>query len=325
MGFELKNESGCLFKDNFNEHDFETPGFRSEPLEFTSPLGTTKGMQWFFDGMKMSYAASVFNQPLALKWTTDTEMITMHFNLEGKVSVFDKELPDAFELSGNEHNMFYGKEAEGHIQDEELRLKLFLIQLSKKSFFTLAGEGNDAIKRFADKVAAGKSAAFSPSSLNIDLPLQNCITAILNCRYVDSLKRMYFFSKAMEMLVLQAESFDRSLNKKSLYLKKEYDKERILYARDYLLKNMDCPPTLTELSKIAGINEYKLKRGFKETFNQTVFEYLSDVRLEMAKNDLLEKRKTITEIAFELGYCSLQHFSTAFKKKYGQSPGQARG
>ncbi|HEV7230428.1 MAG TPA: helix-turn-helix transcriptional regulator, partial [Bacteroidia bacterium] len=52
----------------------------------------------------------------------------------------------------------------------------------------------------------------------------------------------------------------------------------------------------------------------------TVFEYLSDVRLELAKNDLLDKRKSATEIAFELGYSSLQHFSSAFKKKFGIAP-----
>jgi AraC family transcriptional activator of pyochelin receptor len=131
---------------------------------------------------------------------------------------------------------------------------------------------------------------------------------------------MFFFSKSIEMLVLQAESFNKLLYKKSLYIKNDYDKERILFARDYLIKHIERPPTLTQLSKIAGINEYKLKRGFKETFNQTAFEYLSDVRLETAKNDLLDKTKSITEIAFELGYSSLQHFSAAFKKKFGVAP-----
>jgi len=152
------------------------------------------------------------------------------------------------------------------------------------------------------------------------LDLQHCINSILNCNYSDSLKRMFFFSKSIEMLVLQAESFNKQNGKKKLYVKTDYDRERILYARDYLLQHIDCPPSLTELSRIAGINEFKLKRGFKETFSQTVFEYLSDVRLEIAKNDLLERKKSITEIAFELGYSSLQHFSSAFKKKFGVSP-----
>jgi AraC family transcriptional activator of pyochelin receptor len=75
---------------------------------------------------------------------------------------------------------------------------------------------------------------------------------------------------------------------------------------------------------MASINEFKLKKGFKESFSQTVFEYLSDVRLEIGKNDLLEKKKTVSEIPFNLGYSSLQHFSTSFKRKFGVPPNQVR-
>jgi AraC-like DNA-binding protein len=268
----------------------------------------------------MSYFESELNTPTVFDWKGDVEMVTMHFNLQGKVSMRDQGMGRAFELSANQHNIFYGKEAEGQMNVEELSAKLFLIQLSKNAFLNMAAGGNDAIKQFAGHVASGTSAAFSESNLNIDLNLQNCIHSVLNCRYSDSLKRMFFFSKSIEMLVLQADSYNKSTSQKPQHIKNEYDRERIIFARDYLLKNLECPPTLTELSRIAGINEFKLKRGFKETFSQTVFEYLSDVRLELAKNDLLDKRKSATEIAFELGYSSLQHFSSAFKKKFGIAP-----
>jgi AraC family transcriptional activator of pyochelin receptor len=323
MAFEVKdNFDKIVFKDSFTQLDFESEDFRTESVEIPMSFGIMKATQWFFDGIKMSYSESVFNDPIILDWKGDTEMITMHFNLQGKISILIKNMPNAFELSSNQHNMFYGKEAEGKMKVEEMQMKTFLIQLSKKSFLNIANDGNDAIKRFADNVESGKSVAFSDVNLNIDLSLQNCINSILHCNYSDSLKRMYFFSKSIEMLVLQAESFNKLANKKTLYVKKDYDKERILFARDYLLKHIECPPTLTALSRIAGINEYKLKRGFKETFSQTVFEYLANVRMEIAKNDLLERRKSITEIAFELGYSSLQHFSSAFKKKFGVSPGK---
>jgi len=321
MSFQVKNSRGeLLYRDNFAARDFETHSFRTESIEVPLPFGTIKSTQWFFDGIKMSYSESVVNRPVELDWKGETEMITMQFNLQGRVSVVDAGMPRAFELSGNQHNLFYGQKAEGKIKIDELQSKQFLIQHSKKSFLNIANGGNDALKRFADAVESGRSAALSPTNLNIDLNLQNCINSVLNCTYSDSLKRMFFFSKSIEMLVLQAESFNKLSNKKTTYLNTEYDKERILFARDYLIKNIDCPPGLSELSKIAGINEYKLKRGFKETFNQTAFEYLSNVRLETAKNDLLDKRKPITEIAFELGYSSLQHFSAAFKKKFGVAP-----
>ncbi|MHA4807061.1 helix-turn-helix transcriptional regulator [Flavitalea flava] len=341
MGFEVKNKDGdSLYKENpLGEDPGKNAGkysakvsannpapekFRTESFSVPLPFGTIQATQWFFDGIKMSFSESVFNKPMVLDWKGDSEMITMHFNLKGKVSILDKDLPQGFELSANQHNMFYGKEAEGQMKVEELNMSSFLIQFSRDAFLKIAGDGNDALQRFADRVGAGKPVAFSEFNLNIDLNLQNCIRSILHCKYSDLLKRMFFLSRSIEMLVLQAESFDRSMDKKLQYIKKDYDKERLLFARDYLIKNLECPPTLTELSKIAGINEYKLKRGFKETFNQTVFEYLSDTRLEMARIDLLEKKKSLTEIAFALGYSSLQHFSAAFKKKFGISPGKIR-
>ncbi len=51
-------------------------------------------------------------------------------------------------------------------------------------------------------------------------------------------------------------------------LKTAHDEECIRYARDYLMDHLDTPPSLSQLAKIVGINEYKLKRGFKEVFAQ---------------------------------------------------------
>ncbi|HEY0610840.1 MAG TPA: AraC family transcriptional regulator [Chitinophaga sp.] len=325
MGFEIKNNADdSIFKQNFNEQSFDTNELRAEAFNVNTPYGMMNASTWFFDGIKISYAESELTKTEELDWIGDTELITMHFNLQGKITLFDKAMPRAFELTDNQHNMFYGKQAQGKMKLEGSSMKSLLIQFSRASFFNIAKDGNDAIKRFADNVASSNAAAFSDKNLEIDARLQQCIQAILNCQYADPLKRMFFYSKTIEMLVLQAEAFDRSFNNKPYYIKSDYDRERILYVRDYLLENMDSPPTLTALSRKAGLNEFKLKRAFKETFDKTVFEYLSDVRLETAKHDLLENKKTVTEIAFQLGYSSLQHFSAAFKKKFGVSPNKMK-
>ncbi len=114
----------------------------------------------------------------------------------------------------------------------------------------------------------------------------------------------------------------KSGGRKVTFIKKEYDRERILFAREYLILHIDIPPSLPELSRLAGINEFKLKNGFKELFGQPVFAWLADYRLETARSELMKGDRTVTEIAFELGFSSPQHFSTAFKKKYGVSPKQ---
>ncbi|HBB92371.1 MAG TPA: hypothetical protein DC042_11800 [Bacteroidales bacterium] len=114
----------------------------------------------------------------------------------------------------------------------------------------------------------------------------------------------------------------RSGGRKVSCIRKEYDRERLLFARDYLIRHVENPPSLSELSRLAGINEFKLKNGFKELFGQPVFAWLADFRLDTARKELMKQSRPITEIAFELGFSSPQHFSTAFKKKYGVSPRQ---
>ncbi|GAT62923.1 AraC-type DNA-binding protein [Paludibacter jiangxiensis] len=107
---------------------------------------------------------------------------------------------------------------------------------------------------------------------------------------------------------------------KTRFCHNDYDKGRLLFARQYLLDHLTMPPTIDELAKIAGINSFKLKNGFKELFGDTIYSYLNSFRLEKAVNMIALGEKNMTQIAFELGFSSLQHFSTAFKKAYGCSP-----
>jgi AraC-like DNA-binding protein len=308
------------YSDDFDVNLFGTHGYEERPIQFDTPIGHVSGTAWTFRGIRMTYSEAIYNHPAELRWKGDSELITMHFNLVGKISLDNINGHRHFELGNNQHNIFYGKEGSGKIKMDDLQAKQFLVQISKNEFFRIAEDGNDLIKRFAERVANFDNALFSDHNLPIGINIQQCINTILNCPYSSSLKHMFLYSKAIELLVLQAQCFEKTTNKTGTSVKSTYDHDRILFARDYLLKNISKPPSLSGLAKIAGINEYKLKRGFKETFNATVFQYLADTRLEIAKTELQQKNKTVTEIAFDLGYSSVPHFSAAFKKKFGVSP-----
>ena len=94
----------------------------------------------------------------------------------------------------------------------------------------------------------------------------------------------------------------------------------IIAARDFINTKITNPPNLSEVSKAVGLNEYKLKRGFKEMFNNTVFGYLTEQRLHLAHRTLLDTQKSAAEIATEFGYGTPQYFNNAFKKKFGETP-----
>ena len=213
----------------------------------------------------------------------------------------------------NEHNLVVGKPS-------YKKQAVMAVEFSVPVFRTIAANGTDELKTFAKKIKPGRSQTFSRQPLPLDAAMHQCIYSIMHYEGEEAAKTMYLYTRVIELLMLQQQSYLRATTTQPRYVKTEYDKERIVFARDYLLTHMDAPPALPELAAIAGINEFKLKRGFRELFNDSVFGYLADVRLQMARTALQQKQKTVTQIAFQLGYASLQHFSAAFKKKFGVSP-----
>jgi AraC-like DNA-binding protein len=217
-----------------------------------------------------------------------------------------------------QHNLAYGKRPVSKRKNAAHRH--FMIEFSPGTFQSVTIAGNSVLRDFANRIKKRNTQLLSPQNLVLDAGMQQCISSMTHYQGSADSKKLYLYSRTLELLWLQQENYSRAQQPRALHVKTEYDKERIVFARDYLLTHMDAPPTLIKLAAIAGINEFKLKRGFKEIFNQTVFGYLSDVRLEMARRALREKKKTVTQIAFELGYASLQHFSKAFKEKFGVPP-----
>jgi AraC-like DNA-binding protein len=104
------------------------------------------------------------------------------------------------------------------------------------------------------------------------------------------------------------------------FLANDLDREKILYAREVLLKHIGDPITIKELSRKVAINECYLKKGFKEIFGTTIFDFYQQQRMEHAKYLLYEKGLSVTDVSALLGYSSISHFSIAFKKHTGLKP-----
>ena len=98
--------------------------------------------------------------------------------------------------------------------------------------------------------------------------------------------------------------------------------EKIKEARDIIMEQMIDPPSLKELSRMVGTNEFKLKVGFKSVYSNTVYGYLADYRMEHARKLLTINNTRIKEVAAQVGYSNPSHFIAAYKKRYGITPKQ---
>ncbi len=149
------------------------------------------------------------------------------------------------------------------------------------------------------------------------------LEGVLNHTYSDTFENIYINAQT-QMLLLY--SLDCMLGEKEVdvvnckFLANEADREKITRAREILVEHIGEPITIRELSRKVAINECYLKKGFKELFGTTVFDFYQSQRMEHAKYLLYEKGLSVTEVSVMLGYSSISHFSTAFKKHTGLKP-----
>ncbi|MDP9968153.1 AraC family transcriptional regulator [Variovorax beijingensis] len=93
---------------------------------------------------------------------------------------------------------------------------------------------------------------------------------------------------------------------------------------DYIEADLSRPFTIEDLARVAGVSPRHFIRAFRESSGQTPLRFVYSLRLERAKEFLLDPRRTATEIALDCGFSHAQHFSTAFKQATGMTPSEFR-
>ena len=118
------------------------------------------------------------------------------------------------------------------------------------------------------------------------------------------------------------------INELSINLMKNISRKRInttqvLFekARDHMVENFsDDELTIQKLSEILFISPSYLAIIFKKEAGETFLKFLMRIRLEKAKDLLLDSSRKIAEVAVSVGYPDVSYFSYFFKKNTGQSP-----
>lgn len=103
------------------------------------------------------------------------------------------------------------------------------------------------------------------------------------------------------------------------------ERARVRLARERLLHDLRMPPDLESLALDVGLPPKRLNRGFRELYGTTVFNHLRDARLEAARAALEEGTPlSLKQLAWTLGYGQVSNFVTAFRRRFGVSPGSYR-
>lgn len=106
-----------------------------------------------------------------------------------------------------------------------------------------------------------------------------------------------------------------------------YDKTNLLMGKvkKYLQHNyMACDISLDSVSAMLGLNASYFSALFKRTFQVNFLDYLTELRMEAARELLRDPLRSTAEVANMVGYESANYFTRAFKKKVGMTPTEYR-
>lgn len=158
-------------------------------------------------------------------------------------------------------------------------------------------------------------------------PLPTAIRALghtlLRSPYGGTMQKLFRQAKVLELLAHQMSAFGDASEESPLNAR---ELAKVRMARDRLLFDLRDPPDLETLAREVGLPAKRLNRGFRAVYGMTAFAYLRDARLDAARRALEEGTNLpLKQLAWELGYGQVSNFVTAFRRRFGVTPGSYRG
>lgn len=146
---------------------------------------------------------------------------------------------------------------------------------------------------------------------------------MFDCSYDDSTRQFYFDLKVRELLYQLLQNAFKRKPSERIYTPWEITKihEAKAILETYISTK---PPSIRSLARQVALNEFKLKDGFKKYFGCGIFEWLMEQRMQYARHLLLTTNRPVKAICSMVGYPRTTNFITAFKRRFGMTPGSLR-
>lgn len=241
----------------------------------------------------------------------EKEVLEMHFRLNGSSNIHNSGKP--FQLVKGSNTLKY---------QYDNRQELIMNPTEKGSFYEIR-IGMSHFEKLTDGIITNSSDLFQGTAMVTTPAMYTILAQIGNNPYSGKMKALFLEAKMTELFILQSQQYI-DYNSKSYFSYRQVDRDKIYEAKYTIEQHINTFLTIDQLADITGLNKRKLMQGFKELFGMTIYSYINDMKMEEARRLLLEEDKYVSEVADHIGYKNPQHFITAFKKKFGISPGKLK-
>ena len=247
----------------------------------------------------------------------NSEYIQFHFCIKGSCKFNFNAGNYALDILEENSLLLYNPQRELPINlDINPNSWLITVLISIKKFHGLFSQEADYIPFLSDDNKDKKYYKDGKISPSMAIALNQLINYNLN----QSIKNLYFKGKAYELLSLYFNRSEDANIEQCPFLVDESNVIKIRKAKDIVISRMAEPPSLQELADEIGLSLKKLKEGFKQIYGDTVYSFLFDYKMEVARKLLESGEHNVNEVGHKVGYSTSSHFIAAFKKKYGTTP-----
>jgi AraC-like DNA-binding protein len=298
------------------------PSFKIEEITRVYPVDETgpeiHSHEVKMDNTRMMWFNFTASREYRMPMRLHEERVELHFTLHGRsgVTYEDQHLV----MYGNQQSIFYQHDLEGeYILYPGEKSAFFEIEMPRPVFESLVTEDCPFLQQFSHKLQTPRHYLWPGYSMAITPQMHMVIAEMSHTKYSGQMKRLFLEAKTVELFLLQVNGYDQHPSGVAPVFRPS-ETESLHAAKQYLEQHFAEDCSILTLAMRVGMNQKKLKQGFRVLFGHTVFGYLSHVRMEKAKQLLLDEQKTIGEVSELVGYKHQQHFTTAFRKKYGTLP-----
>lgn len=319
----IEGLNGWLFEENVPDAYIPNYSLDEKNTTITENTIFLDNKQLISGGLFLMHSEMRFDNPTNIYTEVDGETITSQF-------IFYKKAVDQLKGKSNalygrsRHNIRYiPTTTSEHEVKEGIDYMYFLIVLSKDYYFNLIDRHSILHEDFVREIELGNYTSFSSEDFFVTLEMRRVIDDMINCVETGELKRIHTEARILELLMYQLEQLGGNGQEQELI--KGDDIFKLEQAREILRQRYAVPPTQRDLSREVGLNEFKLRRGFKEYFGITVYDFITRLRMEKAKKLLLQEQMSISEVTAQVGFSHQNNFSIAFKKYFGLPPSELKG
>lgn len=178
------------------------------------------------------------------------------------------------------------------------------------------------LSEFISYIREGKPCYAEPAVRSTPYEMEMILEKVVNHHGKPHL-RSHYLNALMHQLLNHSLEATGAVDPKESFT--EAENKGIDAVHEQVLRNFQDTGSLADLAKLAGMNESKLNAGFKLRYGLPVFAYQRVKRMEKARQLLKEGQLSIQDIATDLGYTSVGHFTEAFKKVHGVPPSKYVG